>query len=196
MKCAMCNSNLVPVRETVKFTSRTVGTVKVPDISYFRCGECGDELYPQEAASEIHNFVKKKEEAAINDLPVRGFVSANEAAMMLNITKQAFSKNPKIRNGFIYSVSIGDRKYYHTKSIKMYHETGDGRFNVIDEIHDAKQNEACGLQRVVSQRRKKLRKLGEMKWRDSMNGVVVAPSFGKADDYSQPKIARMNLVVA
>ena len=49
---------------------------------------------------------------------------------MLDITKQAFSKNPKIKNGFIFSVKVGSRKYYHSKSVEQFKLKGDGRFTL------------------------------------------------------------------
>lgn len=131
MKCAMCEGIVKRKRGGMKAKSRALGTIIVPNITYLECDDCGDIRYNESMAIKIHEYVKSMEREAIGGLPIGQFVTANEAANMLGITKQAFSKNPKIKNGFIYTVEVGGRKYYHRRSVELFNAKGDGRFSLV-----------------------------------------------------------------
>jgi len=79
-------------------------------------------------AEKVTAFKKEKERELINKLPVGEFLSVNEVIDILQITKQAFSKNNKIKRGFIYYVEKGKKKLYHKKSVELFKKKGDGRF--------------------------------------------------------------------
>lgn len=128
MKCAICNRDLVTRVDAIEFSSQTLGVICVPEVRHKICESCGDILISSEESRKVIDHVKSREQRAIGRLPVSEFISLNEAAEILEITKQAFSKNQRIRNGFIYSVKIGDRTYYNRRSVEQFKETGNGRY--------------------------------------------------------------------
>jgi len=128
MKCAMCSGETFLTTGTIEFDSKTLGMVCVPDITHKKCNICGDILIPSSESNKIIDFVRKKEKQAIGLIPFCNFVSLNEAANILGISKQAFSKNPKINNGLIYSAILGKRRYYVRKSVELFKENGNGKY--------------------------------------------------------------------
>jgi hypothetical protein len=115
MKCLRCEGNITKRTGVIEFNSKNLGIVRVPNIVHKKCDSCGDVLIPSGQSKKILEFVKKQETRVIRRIPFDDFVSLNEAAEILNVTKQALSKNPKIKNGLIYSAMIGDRRYYFGK---------------------------------------------------------------------------------
>ena len=108
-----------------------IGAVRVPDVDYEECTQCGDQWLGMEAGKAWDRAVKAREAELIGALPSRDFVSATEAWTMLDMTRQAFHKNGRIRRGFIYSVPDGpSRRRYSRRSVEQFRETGDGRFRL------------------------------------------------------------------
>ncbi|MEK7485403.1 MAG: YgiT-type zinc finger protein [Planctomycetota bacterium] len=134
MKCEMCNGKLSKVKEELEFLTPSLGKLLIPNITFFKCNNCGEKLLNPEMSDKITKYVKIKEQEAIDSLPVGEFVSLNEAAEILGITKQAFSKNPKIKRGWIYSTKIGERRYYYQKSLAAFKKKKDGRIPLPQEI--------------------------------------------------------------
>ena len=130
MNCAECNGNMISRIGPVKVDSRSLGTVLVPNIRHRLCKSCGDVLIDIKFNDKVVSYVKEKEREAISGLPVGNFISANDAAKVLGITKQAFSKNPKIKRGLIYSVTIDGRKLYDVKSVEQFKNTGNGKYRI------------------------------------------------------------------
>ena len=131
MKCALCNNELTHQTGVVEFESRSLGNISVPNLEYMGCKGCGDRLLSPEMGDKAVDFIAEKEQEAINTLPIGEFATLNEASAILGISKQAFSKHPKIKRGFIYSVNMGDRKLYHRLSASLFKKTGDGRFQLM-----------------------------------------------------------------
>jgi len=128
MKCALCHGKITRETGQYKFETEPLGEILVPDITFDECKNCGERTLSFEQSSKLFDYVKKIEAGKIKELPAGDLITANEAAAVLNVTKQAFSKNPKIKRGFIYSTQIGDRRYYSKKSTHRFKGTGDGRF--------------------------------------------------------------------
>lgn len=128
MDCTYCNIKFAKRKGELEFKSRSLGKVVVPDLQYLECDNCGEKLISPEEGEKAIEFIEKEEHKAVNNLPVGEFVTAGEAAEMLGITKQAFSKNQKIKRGLIYSVKIGRIKCYHRKSIALFKEKNNGKF--------------------------------------------------------------------
>ena len=133
MKCAECNGDLEIITGDFKSKSKSLGKITIPEISYTKCKDCGDTLLDPDMAQKVFHFKKQQELELIALLPVGGFLTVNEAIEILGITKQAFSKNNKIKRDFIYNVEIGKKKLYHKKSIEIFKSTGDGRFLLLKE---------------------------------------------------------------
>jgi YgiT-type zinc finger domain-containing protein len=128
MKCAECNGNLKIITGDFKSKSKSLGNITVPEISYTICNNCGDILLDPEMAQKVTTFKKQRELELIMKLPVGEFLAVTEAIEILGITKQAFSKNNKIKRNFIYNIKMGKKKLYHKKSVELFKSTGDGRF--------------------------------------------------------------------
>lgn len=129
MKCKLCNGKLSNKRGPVEFFSKIAGTITIPNIKYEECLNCHDRIYSTSEYEKIIDYVENKEQYLINQQPMSSFVSAREAAKILGMTKQAFSKNSRIKRGFILYTKIDGRKYYLKKSVKKYKENNhDGRF--------------------------------------------------------------------
>jgi len=130
MKCALCNGDIVSKIGPFPFKCKTLGEVFVPGVEYDECQSCGERLLSFEASKYLSNYIKEQEQIALGSLPANDLITAVEAAEILGFTKQNFSKTPKIKRGFIYSVAIGGRKFYSRKSTELYKNTGDGRFQI------------------------------------------------------------------
>lgn len=128
MNCALCNGKLVNKTAPVEFKSRSIGKILVPNLKFIECENCRDKLLTPEESDKAIDYIAKKEKEAINNLPVKDFITANEASKILEITKQAFSKHPKIKRGLIYFVKIGGRKYYNRKSVELFKDKGNGKY--------------------------------------------------------------------
>lgn len=129
MRC-LCKNRFTKKEGEVEFKSRSFGKVKVPNLRFLECDNCGERLISPEEGDKATNFIEKEEHKVINNLPIGEFVSTKEAAEILEITKQAFSKNQRIKRGLIYSTKIGERKYYHRKSVELFKEKNNGKFRL------------------------------------------------------------------
>ncbi|WP_027360575.1 hypothetical protein [Desulforegula conservatrix] len=135
MLCDLCNGNRSIVIGGLSFKSRPLGTIYVPSIRYSKCRDCGDVSIDFEETKKINAYIQKKESEAIYSLPIGEFISSNEASIILGKTKQALSKDSRIKRGFIYYVVIDGRKLYHKKSVEEFKRTGkDGRINIQSKI--------------------------------------------------------------
>jgi hypothetical protein len=128
MKCATCKNEVVNVKGSIEFDVLSLGRISVPDINYFLCTACGEQLLTTEQSDKAFEFIANEEQKLVNMLPVGEFITANEAAIMLGITKQAFSKHPKIKKGLIFSAIVGDRKFYNRKSVELFQKNGNGKY--------------------------------------------------------------------
>ena len=128
MKCGLCNNELILKKGDVEFDSRSIGRVLVPNLKFYECEICGDKLLSPKESDKAIEYIANKENQLIKKFPIGEFITANEAAEILEISKQAFSKNRKIKRGIIYSTKIGDRKYYLEQSVKLFKENKNGKF--------------------------------------------------------------------
>lgn len=128
MTCALCNGDIVKRKGDLPFESKTLGQLSIPNISFEECQSCGDKLLSPRESDKVVNYVRQKEQEAIESMPIGDFIPANEAAEMLGITKQAFSKHPKIKRGLIFSVTKGKRKLFLKKSVELFKGKGNGKF--------------------------------------------------------------------
>jgi len=128
MKCALCNSEVVNLKGSLEFDTRSLGNFSVPNIKYSECTACGDQLLTTNQSNKVFEFIAKEEQKSISMLPAYEFISANEAAAILGITKQAFSKHPKIKSGLIFSTKISNRKFYNKKSVVLFKKNGNGKY--------------------------------------------------------------------
>lgn len=130
MNCSLCNAKTRQKREDYFHISKIIGAVLVPAIKFSECLGCGEVTLSPEANDEVSIYVAEQELSAITTLPANDLISAGQAANILQVTKQAFSKNSKCKKGFVYSIMIGAKKAYFRSSIELFKKTGDGRFPI------------------------------------------------------------------
>lgn len=127
MNCDLCGGKTIKIVGSLPFKSKAIGNINVPGVSYSKCASCHDILVDFDQSIKMSNYFKEQEKKAIESIPISEFVSLNEAADILEISKQAFSKNPRVKRGFVYSAVVGGRQVFYRKSIEQFKRSGDGR---------------------------------------------------------------------
>ncbi|MCG6930204.1 MAG: hypothetical protein LJE64_06565 [Desulfofustis sp.] len=128
MACPPCGTETVHKKVDYVCNNKILGDVLVPGVDVEVCPDCGDVMLPAEAQVAVTRYLAILEKKAITSLPSADLISAGQAAEILGITKQAFSKNPKIKKGFVYFTEVGTKKFFFRSSVELYKRTGDGRF--------------------------------------------------------------------
>lgn len=134
MRCHDCLVDFEPQSGNLVLNDPLIGAFIVYNIDYLACPKCGEHLYTIEASQKIDDARKEQEERLIAGLPVGDFVSAHDAMALLGMTKQAFHKHHRIKRGFIYSIKIGGRAFYHKKSVELFRQSKDGRFPLMPTL--------------------------------------------------------------
>jgi len=134
MNCSKCDAKRAIKTGTVINESIIAGPVAIPDVTYYKCTnpECGDVVYPPGESQKTFDFIKAKEQELISSQPINQFIDAEAAYKILQITKQAFSKNKRIKRGFILNHIIGDKRLYLRESVMRFKQSGnkDGRYQI------------------------------------------------------------------
>jgi hypothetical protein len=134
MKCYTCGNIYNEHEGTLELHNKSIGSYNIYSAKYYKCEGCGALLFPKETAKKIASKEEEIRNNLIRKLPVGEFIVATEAADILGITKQAFHKHRRIKNGFIYSAILGGKRLYNKKSVNLFKETKDGRFNLSKQI--------------------------------------------------------------
>ncbi len=87
MKCINCNIELNIKKGAVKYYTKTLGEVSVPDLNYYECSSCKDKIFTPEESDKAINYLKDKENQLIGRFPIDQFISANEASKILGISR-------------------------------------------------------------------------------------------------------------
>lgn len=138
MRCYECGVPYIEKHGSLALHSEIVGNYSVYNVDYFECESCGARLYPKDTAKKIEAAEQHKLVELVAKIPAGNLVSSIEAADFLGISRQAFHKHRKIKNGFVYSIVLGGNKFFDKKSLRLYKETGDGRYKLHDEQAYAK----------------------------------------------------------
>lgn len=128
MRCYECGSVYVDTTGDLKMSDDVIGDYFLRGVKYKKCQQCGKILLPNETWEVADNEYERVKEELIGKLPISEFIFAADAYSILNITRQAFHQNRRIRNGFIHSISKNGRKMYHKKSVELFCQNNDGRF--------------------------------------------------------------------
>jgi YgiT-type zinc finger domain-containing protein len=126
--CEICSSEIVKQVSRFPFKSKLLGDIAVPNVEQFVCVGCGKSFLSLAEGKKISSYVKEKEKRAVESQPFNAFVSLNEAAEILEVSKQAFSKNARIKKGLICSAVIDGKTLYLRNSVEEFKRTRkDGR---------------------------------------------------------------------
>ncbi|NNK95544.1 MAG: hypothetical protein HKP41_14430 [Desulfobacterales bacterium] len=131
MNCSLCNAETTRKTGDHLCESNIIGDVLVPLVEVETCSSCGALQLSTESERKVADYLKMLEKNAIISLPADNLISAGQAAGILGISKQAFSKNPKIKKGFVYFTYVGTKKVYFRSSVELFKRSGDGRFPII-----------------------------------------------------------------
>src|SRR5450759_3247007 len=97
MKCPHCGGNYIERHEDFRFDDRVCGTLVLPKAAFDKCDSCGDVLLHPGTGDRMHEVVEKTTLRLLDSLPAGDFIMAKQAAELLGISVQAFSKNRRIR---------------------------------------------------------------------------------------------------
>ena len=139
--CEKCGGEVREVTERLEFEDPYVGQIILDRATFLRCDKCGQALYPIETLRQIERAREILIRQAVTNFPERDFVTSSEAAAILGVTRQALSKNRRIRRGFIYRVTKSDDCVLYLKqSVERYKKIGDGRFPLFpqEQVVDSK----------------------------------------------------------
>ncbi|MDX9896485.1 MAG: hypothetical protein RBS34_13640 [Desulfofustis sp.] len=130
MKCTNCGSFYIELVGNIELTDDIIGPYTVKNVRYLKCEHCDGILLPGDTWSIADQELLKITRYLIGQLPASEFIQAKAAADILGISKQAFCKNKRIKNGFIHSAIVNGRTGYHRRSVELFRDTGDGRFKL------------------------------------------------------------------
>jgi hypothetical protein len=151
MKCYNCGNNYRKSIESLEVDDPYIGIITVQGFPYYLCDNCGDILYPAETSRKLDECRQNMLNRIIRNFPLREFLTANETAELLGITKQALNKNRRISRGFIYKSRIGNFDIYLKESVEKFKATGDGRF-----ILNQGKNNVLDLQEYLPRKKTKI----------------------------------------
>lgn len=132
MRCYQCGGTYIAKHESLEFTDKYIGPFTVETAEYFECDKCGDYLFSPETSKRIETARRLALEEKLQSLPISAFITAVEAATILGISRQALHKHRRIRQGFIFQTRFCDKTVYLKKSVDLFKETGDGRFQLVE----------------------------------------------------------------
>jgi hypothetical protein len=145
MKCLDCKTDRLPKKIDLQVDNFQVGRFNLADAEIFECPDCKSRLYTYETAKRIDDQVERMVSDFLEMFPVKDYITLNEAAEILQVSKQAFSKNGRIKRGFIYSRDIGGRRLFLKPSVIEFKKSGDGRFNLADALSETGSKLSLGL---------------------------------------------------
>ena len=132
MKCYECGKECSLSHGNLSMHDEYIGGYIVNDVDYSKCSKCHEHFFPSKTLRRID----KCRESALKELifshPLSDFIEQSDAWKALGVSRQAFHKNVRIKNGFIYNVQLGKSRYYLKKSVEQFKQTGDGRFKLND----------------------------------------------------------------
>lgn len=134
MECYICKNKIKVEVKDYLAESVLLGEITVPSISQKHCGKCGEIFLSYDSAQKVHEYINRKEQEAILDLPIHEFVFSSEAIEILGVSRQALAKNPDVKNGVIITVNISGKRLYLRRSLELYKINRDGRFQITPDI--------------------------------------------------------------
>lgn len=130
MRCYKCRAEYTEELGSLSLSSTEIGPFEVHNVVFYKCSSCMGLLFPRDTALKIEEKETESKRRLISSFPVTDFISGVEACKILNISKQAFQKNRRIRKGWIYSFDFFGKKLFLKRSVILFKEKNDGRFSL------------------------------------------------------------------
>jgi hypothetical protein len=138
MKSCVCGKPLQEQIHDYTMESQLVGQVVVPYTRSTSCAACGKHYIDYDQAKILERQVERAEVAAVALIPDTEFVSRTHALKILGMSTCEFTQAMKTRNNFVISRRApGKQRKYLRKSLELFRNTGDGRFNILEMTQPA-----------------------------------------------------------
>lgn len=130
--CDECGSEMTPSEiPAYQYSAKTkeLGYVEIPKklkATICKNVNCGSISWPSKSASIISEYVEKSIFDAVNNLPFGDFITMDETASLLGVSKQSLSKSIPF-NKKTYSARKGNSVFYYKPSVEEYKKLKDGR---------------------------------------------------------------------
>lgn len=151
MRCYECKVKLEKKYGQLDLNRKGIGDFKVNKAHYFICPSCQATSFPVETIVLIEKEENKIKNEMLGRHPIAEYITSVEACEILNISKQAFHKNKRIKKGFIYSFNCKGKKLYLKKSVLLFKKNGDGRFSLSEIIAQAENTYLKDIKRSISE---------------------------------------------
>ena len=135
MKCYNCGNAFTSFSGGLELPSDILGNFTINNINYFKCANCGEIFLSDEAWAIADKIEDQLIIDFVSNLPFNKFIGSSKAASILGMSRQALHKHRRIRRGFIYSITLEGKRYYHIDSVNLFKKSGDGRFPLIKKPH-------------------------------------------------------------
>jgi hypothetical protein len=131
--CNQCGADLKEIKGKYTHNELHVGEVTIDSPGHWECTECDSALYPRDVARLLDEARGAKLLELLKQRRVRDFVGEREAAKILGCSLVALRSNQRIKRGFIFKIRCGKHPLYLRESVLQYKNTGDGRFDLVDD---------------------------------------------------------------
>jgi len=132
MICGECKSKMLSNYSDYSMESKLIGNVLIPKIKFHICPNihCGNTSIDYKNLDKALKFLENEEHKVIRTLPIGDFISAQQAAKILAVSKQYFSKLINKKKRLFVISKIDTRSYFLKDSILQFQKTGDGRIRI------------------------------------------------------------------
>lgn len=120
------------VTDTWRWKSKLVGNINIPDVNFHvPVTGTGKERYVDYAeAVRAETYHKAIELEAIAKLPISAFVTFAQAKEIFGNQTYSWNWVSRYRRGMLITFVVGNERLYLRRSVELYRDTKDGRFNI------------------------------------------------------------------
>lgn len=104
--------------------------------------ECGEERLAYSLCLRIEQEEQNRISQAIMNMAQNNLerldelvATSRELKSIMNVSRQAINKNGKLKT-LVYHITFKGKIYYLKKSVKLFKETGDGRFDLLPYVNE------------------------------------------------------------
>ena len=129
-RCPYCGKGRVTyVRETYITYLKYVGEFIIYNALLDKCDKCKGFLIPNVTAERISVKVREKVEKFMQNAPFKDLWTLRQTYTYLGLTREKFHRSPQYHH-FIWKTMKDGQTFFHSRCVKKFKRTGDGRFNI------------------------------------------------------------------